>query len=183
MGHQVGKQKVSELLHELDYSLQSLRKTSEGSSHPGSQRPVRTYQSASWTRRFRPRASPSSRWILKKKELDRRLSQQGKGVAACGRARAGARTRLHRSQARQGAIPYGTSMTWRATKVGSTSASATTPPNSPVESIRRWWYREHGPLRVPRGHRTPSLTADGGGCGNGYRNPTLETQAHEKFAD
>jgi hypothetical protein len=30
----VGKQKVSELLHDLDYSLQSLRKTSEGSSHP-----------------------------------------------------------------------------------------------------------------------------------------------------
>ena len=34
MGHEVGKQTVSELLHDLGYSLQSLRKTREGSSHP-----------------------------------------------------------------------------------------------------------------------------------------------------
>jgi len=34
MGHQVGKQKVSELLQGLGYSLQALRKTREGSSHP-----------------------------------------------------------------------------------------------------------------------------------------------------
>ena len=34
MGHKVGAQKVSELLHELRYSLQGTRKTREGSSHP-----------------------------------------------------------------------------------------------------------------------------------------------------
>lgn len=34
MGHSIGRQKVSELLHELGYSLQSLSKTREGTSHP-----------------------------------------------------------------------------------------------------------------------------------------------------
>jgi hypothetical protein len=34
MGHDVGKQTVNALLHELGYSLQALRKTREGSSHP-----------------------------------------------------------------------------------------------------------------------------------------------------
>ena len=34
MGHQVSAQKVSELLHELRYSLQGRRKTREGASHP-----------------------------------------------------------------------------------------------------------------------------------------------------
>src|ERR1017187_3185497 len=34
MGHQVGPQKVSELLHDMDYSLQGTRKTREGSAHP-----------------------------------------------------------------------------------------------------------------------------------------------------
>lgn len=34
MGHEISAQKVSELLHELDYSLQGTRKTREGSAHP-----------------------------------------------------------------------------------------------------------------------------------------------------
>ena len=34
LGHEVGAQKVSELLHELGYSLQGTRKTREGSAHP-----------------------------------------------------------------------------------------------------------------------------------------------------
>jgi hypothetical protein len=34
MGHEIGRQKVSELLHELGYSLQGLSKTREGTSHP-----------------------------------------------------------------------------------------------------------------------------------------------------
>src|SRR5438128_8664762 len=34
MGHQIGAQKVSELLHDLRYSLQGASKTREGSSHP-----------------------------------------------------------------------------------------------------------------------------------------------------
>ena len=33
-GHRIGRQKVDDLLHELDYSLQGNRKTREGSSHP-----------------------------------------------------------------------------------------------------------------------------------------------------
>src|SRR5690606_30639334 len=34
MGHEIGRQKVSELLHELGYSLQGLNKTREGADHP-----------------------------------------------------------------------------------------------------------------------------------------------------
>jgi hypothetical protein len=34
MGHKIGRTLVGELLHKLDYSLQSNRKTREGSSHP-----------------------------------------------------------------------------------------------------------------------------------------------------
>jgi transposase len=34
MGHKVGKTVVSDLLHDLGYSLQANRKTLEGSSHP-----------------------------------------------------------------------------------------------------------------------------------------------------
>ncbi len=33
-GHEIGRQKVAYLLHELDYSLQANRKTMEGASHP-----------------------------------------------------------------------------------------------------------------------------------------------------
>jgi hypothetical protein len=34
MGHKISHRMVAELLHELNYSLQANRKTSEGSSHP-----------------------------------------------------------------------------------------------------------------------------------------------------
>ncbi len=65
------------------------------------------------------------------KGADRRLSQQGKGVAV--RAGEPEPVRVHDFiDPKLGkAIPAAKSTTWRATKVGSTSASTTTPPNSP----------------------------------------------------
>ena len=60
MGHSIGRQKVSELLHELGYSLQSLSKTREGTSHPD--------RDAQKAREFQARGEPVISVDTKKKD-------------------------------------------------------------------------------------------------------------------
>jgi hypothetical protein len=66
MGHGIGRQKVSELLHELGYSLQSLSKTREGTSHPDRDAQFRHLDGA---REFQARGEPVISVDTKKKEL------------------------------------------------------------------------------------------------------------------
>ena len=66
-GHRIGRQKVDDLLHALDYSLQGNRKTREGSSHPdrNAQFEYINQQVAAFQRRGKPIVSVDT----KKKEL------------------------------------------------------------------------------------------------------------------
>jgi len=67
MGHSIGRQKVSELLHELGYSLQSLSKTREGTSHPDRDAQFRYIDRKA--RDFQARGEPVISVDTKKKEL------------------------------------------------------------------------------------------------------------------
>jgi transposase len=67
MGHSIGRQKVSELLHELGYSLQSLSKTREGTSHPDRDAQFRHINRKA--REFQARGEPVISVDTKKKEL------------------------------------------------------------------------------------------------------------------
>ncbi len=100
MGHQVGKQKVSELLHELDYSLQSLRKTSEGSSHPD--RNAQFEHINRQAKAFQAKGQPVISVDTKKKELIGDFLNKGKEWQRAGEPEPVRVPRLHRSQARQG---------------------------------------------------------------------------------
>lgn len=67
MGHSVDRQKVSELLHDLGYSLQGLRKTREGESHPDRDAQFRHINRKA--RDFQARGAPVISVDTKKKEL------------------------------------------------------------------------------------------------------------------
>ena len=160
MGHQVTAEGERVASAELDYSLQSLPQNERGQLSSRSQRPVRTYQSASQGVSG-AKAKPVISVDYEEKGADRRLSQQGKGVAACGRAPSRcAYCDFIDPKLGKGYIPYGASMTWRATKaLGQRRHRPRLPPNSPSSPFRRWWYRMGRP-RVPRGHRTPPHVAE-----------------------
>ncbi len=172
MGHQVGKQKVSELLHELDYSLQSLRKTSEGSSHPD--RNAQFEYINRQAKAFQAKGQPVISVDTKKKELIGDFLNKGKEWQRAGEPEP---VRVHDFiDPKLGkAIPYGVYDVARNegwVNVGIDHDTA----EFAVESIRRWWYRM-GRYAYPGGHRTPP---------HGRRrrqqwlpHPTLETQATE----
>ena len=65
-GHKIGRQKVDELLHKLDYSLQGNRKVKEGSSHPD--RNAQFEYIYSQVKKFQKRNQPVISIDAKKKE-------------------------------------------------------------------------------------------------------------------
>ena len=65
-GHKIGRQKVDELLHRLDYSLQGNRKVKEGSSHPD--RNAQFEYIYSQVKKFQKRNQPVISIDAKKKE-------------------------------------------------------------------------------------------------------------------
>jgi transposase len=66
-GHKVGERKVAHLLHELNYSLQSNRKTKEGSKHP--ERNAQFEHINAQAQRFQAAGRPVISVDTKKKEL------------------------------------------------------------------------------------------------------------------
>jgi len=161
-GHPVGRQKVSELLGELGYSLQANRKTREGRSHEDRDaqfdyinRQVMAYQQCS---------QPVISVDTKKKELVGDFKNGGREWQPQGKPEV---VRTHDFIDRElGKVnPYGVydptlNAGW--VSVGTDHDTA----EFAVESIRRWWLKMGGPA-YPTATQL-LITADGGGS-NGYR--------------
>jgi hypothetical protein len=161
-GHKIGPQKVSELLHDLDYSLQGTRKTREGSDHPD--RNAQFEHINRQAKAFQRAGEPVVSVDTKKKELVGDFANKGKEWQPAGEP---VPVRVHDFiDPKLGkAVPYGVYDVARNegwVNVGidhDTSEFA-------VESLRRWW-RRMGRRAYPDARRL-LVTADGGGS-NGHR--------------
>jgi hypothetical protein len=67
MGHQTSHRMMAELLHDMDYSVQSKRKTPEGAQHPDRDAPFRCINDM--IREFQAGRQPVISMDAKKKEL------------------------------------------------------------------------------------------------------------------
>ena len=161
-GHPISQRTVCDLLAEMGYSLQSVRKSREGAEHPDRDaqfqyidRRVKEYLRAS---------QPVISVDTKKKELVGDFKNPGREWQPKGRAE---KVRVHDfADPRLGKVtPYGVydlaaNQGWVSVGVDHDTAEFA------VESIRRWW-RWMGRLRYPKAKRM-LITADGGGS-NGSR--------------
>src|SRR5229473_2536040 len=163
IGHQVSHELVSELLHELGYSLQALRKTREGGEHPDrdGQFEHLNAQAAAFLAAGEPAVSVDA----KKKELvgdfknpGREWHPQGEAeqvrvydfpIAGLGRATP------------YGVYDLGRNAGWVNVGIDHDTAAFA------VESIRRWWDRL-GKKRYANKAKRLLITADCGGS-NGAR--------------
>ena len=160
--HHVSHQLVSELLHDLGYSLQANRKTIEGSSHPD-----RNAQFEHINRRVRlflRTGDPVISVDTKKKELVGNFKNGGRELRPQGEPE---KVLVHDFVVPElgRAIPYGvydlgSNSGWVSVGIDHDTASFA------VESIRRWWRSMGRPLY--RGHKRLLITADAGGS-NGPR--------------
>jgi len=160
--HRVSHQLVSELLHDLGYSLQANRKTIEGSSHPD-----RNAQFEHINRRVRlflRTGDPVISVDTKKKELVGNFKNGGRELRPQGKPE---KVLVHDFVIPElgRAIPYGvydlgSNSGWVSVGIDHDTASFA------VESIRRWWRSMGRPLY--RGHKRLLITADAGGS-NGPR--------------
>jgi transposase len=161
-GHQVSHQLVSELLHELGYSLQANRKTREGGEHPD--RNAQFEQINAQSKIFLAQGEPVISVDAKKKELVGDFKNPGREWHPEGEPE---EVRIYDFPilGLGRATPYGIYDLERNTgwvNVGidhDTAAFA-------VESIRQWWKKE-GRQRYPEAKRL-LISADGGGS-NGSR--------------
>lgn len=161
-GHQISHQLVSELLHELGYSLQANRKTLEGAEHPD-----RDGQFKHIHRRvslFLRRGDPVISVDTKKKELVGIFKNGGREWRPQGNPE---KVLVHDfvNPELGRAIPYGvydlgSNSGWVSVGIDHDTASFA------VESIRRWWQSMGRSLYQDR--KRLLITADGGGS-NGSR--------------
>lgn len=174
-GHKVSPQKVSELLHDLDYSLQGTRKTREGTDHPD--RNAQFEHINRQAKAFQRAGEPVVSVDTKKKELVGDFANQGREWQPAGEP---VPVRVHDFiDPKLGkAVPYGVYDVARNegwVNVGidhDTSEFA-------VESLRRWWNRM-GVRAYPDATRL-LVTADGGGS-NGHRTRLWKLEL-QQFAD
>jgi transposase len=161
-GHQVSHQLVSELLHELGYSLQANRKTREGGDHPD--RDAQFAHLNAQAEAFLAAGEPVVSVDAKKKELvgdfknpGREWHPEGKPeevrvydfpISGLGRATP------------YGVYDLGQNAGWVNVGIDHNTAAFA------VESIRRWW-NEVGKSEYPEAKRL-LISADGGGS-NGSR--------------
>ncbi|MEZ5480135.1 MAG: ISAzo13 family transposase [Thiolinea sp.] len=159
LGYPIGRQKVSELLADLGYSLQGNRKIREGSSHPDRDHQFR-YLNAR-VRLFQRHGQPVISVDTKKKELIGNYSNKGREWLPKGKPR---QTNSH-DFGKNRVNPYGVydqtaNEGW--VSVGTDHDTA----EFAVESIRRWWKKMGSRLYPQAGSLL--VTADCGGS-NGYR--------------
>jgi transposase len=162
MGHKVGKTVVSNLLHDLGYSLQANRKTLEGSSHPD--RDAQFQHIAETVEKALADGQPAISVDTKKKELVGDFKNFGREYRPAGDPEC---VRVHDfiDPALGRASPYGVydianDSGWVSVGIDhDTSAFA-------VNAIRSWWEND-GVARFPNA-TTLTITADGGGS-NGSR--------------
>ncbi len=161
-GHPISHRIVAELLHEMGYSLQSNRKTKEGTSHPG--RNVQFEYLNRKVKRYLATKQPVISVDTKKRALVGDFKNGGRELRPRGDPE---KVRLHDFviPALGRATPYGIydlarNAGWVSVGVDHDTASFA------VESIRRWW-RSMGQAAYPRASRL-LITADAGGS-NGMR--------------
>ena len=161
-GFHVGRQKVSELLGELGYSLQGNRKTQEGGTHPD--RDAQFRHIARRTKALLKVGDPVISVDTKKKELVGDFKNAGREWHPKGQP---TEVRVHdfKDDELGKAIPYGVyDLSANAGWVSVGTDHDT--PEFAVESIYTWW-RQMGHKTYPQA-RELLITADGGGS-NGSR--------------
>lgn len=156
-GFRVGRQKVADLLKQLDYSLQANRKTKEGTAQPD--RNAQFEYINAQVLAFQQRAQPVVSLDAKKKELVGDYKQGGREWRPQGRPEL---VRVHDFIDKElgKAIPYGvydltTNTGW--VSVGRDHDTA----EFAVETLRRWWL--HMGCGCYKSARELLITADGGG--------------------
>jgi len=161
-GYRIGTTKVCELLHELNYSLQSNRKTKEGESHPD--RNAQFEYIYQLTKDYQRRGQPVISVDTKKKELIGNFKNQGKEWRPQGEPHE-VEVYDFLSKAEGKGIPYGVydqtaNQGWVSVGVDHDTAEFA------GETIKRWWY-QMGLARYPTAAEL-LIIADGGGS-NGSR--------------
>jgi transposase len=161
-GHTTSHQLVSELLHEMGYSLQANRKVLEGSSHPDRNAQFEHLNEAVQLQLFA--GEPVISVDTKKKDLVGPFRNGGRELRPGGKPEL---VRVHDflipdlgRVAPYGVYDLAQNEAW--VSVGTDHDTAA----FAVESIRRWWQTMGQPL-YPEAKRL-LITADGGGS-NGYR--------------
>jgi transposase len=161
-GHRVSERSVNRLLHSLGYSLQSNRKTIEGSDHPD--RDAQFQHINRRVKAFQRQGQPVVSVDTKKKELVGRFRNGGREWQPKGQPEP---VKVHDFAEKDlgKVIPYGvydpTANTgWVSVGVGHDTAEFA------VESLRRWW-RNMGRAVYPQAKKL-LIMADGGGS-NGSR--------------
>ena len=159
LGIHVGRQKVSELLADLGYSLQGNRKTKDGSSHPDRDKQFRFLNRR--VRIFQRYNQPVISVDTKKKELIGNFSNKGKEWHPKGKPK---QTGSHDFGIDR-VNPYG--VYDQTANVGWVSVGTDYDTSEfAVESIRRWWNKMGKSRYATADHLL--ITADCGGS-NGYR--------------
>jgi hypothetical protein len=160
--HRVSQRTVYDLLAQLDYSLQSTRKTREGAQHPD--RDAQFTYIARVVKEFQAAGQPVISVDTKKKELLGDFANRGREWRPRGQPES---VRVHDFVDPQlgKVVPYGVydlaaNAGWVSVGIDHDTAEFA------VESIRRWW-REMGAPLYPRATRL-LITADCGGS-NGHR--------------
>ena len=162
-GHHIGRQSVANILHELEYSLQANRKTSEGKAdHPD--RDAQFQHINGYAKKFLRKGMPVISVDTKKKELVGKYKNNGQEWAKKSRP---VKVLSHDfpDPKVSKAVPYGVYDIGRNTgwvNVGTTADTA----EFAVESIRQWW-KKMGKKRYPK-TKGILICADSGGS-NGYR--------------
>jgi hypothetical protein len=161
-GHPVSERTVNRLLHDLGYSLQSNRKTLEGSTHPD--RDAQFQYINRRAKAFQQQSQPVISVDTKKKELVGQFRNGGREWSPQGQPE---EVEVHDfpSKTLGKVIPYGvydeaTNTGWVSVGVDHDTAEFA------VETVRRWW-RYMGSQTYPKAKRL-LITADGGGS-NGSR--------------
>lgn len=162
MGHAVSQRTVCDLLAQLNYSLQSTRKTREGAHHPD--RDAQFQHIAKVVERFQRERQPVISVDAKKKELIGDFKNGGREWQPAGQPE---QVRVHDFiDPELGKVnPYGVydltaNEGWVGVGIDHDTAEFA------VQTIRRWWLEMGRPL-YPKAKRL-LITADCGGS-NGYR--------------
>jgi transposase len=174
-GHAVSHTKVAQWLAELDYSLQSTRKSLEGTSHPDRDAQFRYINRC--VKVFQRAGQPVISVDAKKKELVGPFANRGREYQVKGHPE---RVRTHAFADKElGKVcPYGVydltdNRGWVSVGIDPDTAQFA------VESIRRW-QRHMGTVCYPHA-RAVLITADGGGS-NASRNRLWKVEL-QKLAD
>jgi len=174
-GHQVSQRSVCDLLAQLNYSLQSTRKTREGGQHPD--RDAQFNHIARTAAQYQAAGDPVISVDTKKKELVGDFKNGGREWQPKGDPEP---VRVHDfvdpelgKVAPYGVYDVAANQGWVSVGIDHDTAEFA------VESIRRWW-REMGRPRYPDARRL-LITADCGGS-NGYRVRLWRLQL-QKLAD